>query len=52
MKAETVFRRADRLCAAAGGERGYVDEVCRKLGVSEATFYRWRKHFAGIGGAA
>jgi putative transposase len=20
-----------------------VDEVCRKLGVSEATFYRWKK---------
>ncbi len=26
-----------------------VEEVCRKLGVSEATFYRWKKHFAGIG---
>jgi putative transposase len=26
-----------------------VDEVCRKLGVSEATFYRWKKQFAGMG---
>jgi len=24
-----------------------VEEVCRKLGVSEATFYRWKKQFAG-----
>lgn len=26
-----------------------VEEICRKLGVSEATFYRWKKQFAGIG---
>jgi len=26
-----------------------VDDVCRKLGVSEATFYRWKKQFAGMG---
>ena len=26
-----------------------VEEVCRKLGVSEATFYRWRKQFTGMG---
>lgn len=26
-----------------------VEEICRKLGVSEATFYRWKKHFAGMG---
>jgi putative transposase len=24
-------------------------EVCRKLGVSEQTFYRWKKQFAGVG---
>ncbi len=30
-------------------ERGTaVEEICRKLGVSEATFYRWKKQFAGI----
>jgi putative transposase len=23
--------------------------VCRKLGVSEQTFYRWKRKFAGIG---
>jgi putative transposase len=26
-----------------------VDEVCRKLGVSEPTFYRWKKQFVGMG---
>ena len=26
-----------------------VEETCRKLGVSEATFYRWKKRFAGMG---
>ena len=24
-------------------------EVCRKLGVSEATFYAWKKRYAGLG---
>jgi putative transposase len=23
--------------------------VCRRLGVSEQTFYRWKKQFAGLG---
>lgn len=26
-----------------------VREVCRKLGVSEQTIYRWKKKFAGMG---
>ena len=26
-----------------------VAEICRKLGVSEPTFYRWTKQFAGMG---
>ena len=26
-----------------------VVEVCRKLGVTEQTFYRWRRQFAGMG---
>ena len=25
-----------------------VGEVCRKAGISEATFYNWRKKFAGL----
>jgi putative transposase len=26
-----------------------VAEVCRKLGISAATFYRWKKRFGGLG---
>ena len=26
-----------------------VEEVCRQLGVSEQTFYRWKKKYAGVG---
>ena len=26
-----------------------VDEICRKLGVTQATFYRWKKKYAGMG---
>jgi putative transposase len=26
-----------------------VPEVCRKMGISEQTFYRWKKRFAGLG---
>ena len=26
-----------------------VEEVCRKLGISQATFYAWRKKFGGLG---
>ena len=26
-----------------------VDEVCRKLGVSQATFFRWKKRFGSLG---
>ena len=24
-------------------------DICRKLGVTQATFYRWKKKFAGMG---
>ena len=26
-----------------------VPEVCRKLAISEQTFYRWKKVYAGMG---
>ncbi|ADC60435.1 transposase IS3/IS911 family protein [Klebsiella variicola At-22] len=25
-----------------------VSEVCRKLGISDATFYTWRKKYGGV----
>jgi putative transposase len=32
---------------AEGGERAV--EICRQLGVSEASFYQWKKKYAGLG---
>ena len=26
-----------------------IEEVCRKLGISQQTFYRWKQKFAGMG---
>jgi putative transposase len=26
-----------------------VAEVCRKVGITEQTFYRWKRKFAGMG---
>ena len=40
-------RIAFALRQAEGGTA--VEGICRKLGVSEATFYRWKKQFAGMG---
>ena len=28
-----------------------VAEVCRKMGISEATFYNWKKKYGGLGTA-
>jgi putative transposase len=30
-----------------GGEKSV--DICRKLGISQATFYMWKKQFAGLG---
>ncbi len=37
-----IHRPADRAGAP-------VAELCRKLGVSETTFYHWKKKYAGMG---
>jgi putative transposase len=29
------------------GER--VADICRKVGISEATYYTWKKRYAGLG---
>ena len=26
-----------------------IGEICRKMGVAEATFYRWKRVYAGMG---
>jgi len=35
------------LWQAEAGTR--VTEICRKLGVSEPTFYRWKKRYGSLG---
>lgn len=26
-----------------------IEEVCRKMGICQATFYQWRKKYGGLG---
>ena len=26
-----------------------IEQICRKMGISEPTFYRWKKVYAGMG---
>jgi putative transposase len=26
-----------------------VEEICRKMGICEATFFRWKKKYGGLG---
>ena len=26
-----------------------VEEICRKMGISQATFYNWKKKYGGMG---
>jgi transposase-like protein len=33
---------------APGGERHQVSEICREYDISEATFYIWKKKYAGV----
>ena len=41
--------RTSRLFALRQAESGTTEaEICRKLGVSGTTFFRWKKQFAGM----
>lgn len=33
----------------AEGQSGKINEVCRKHGISEQTFFNWRTKFTGMG---
>src|SRR5215813_15425693 len=44
-----LYRGADRVRLTPGGIGDTGPEVCRKLGVSEQTFSRWKREFAGMG---
>lgn len=43
------FTEEQILQALRQGEAGTpVVEICRKLGITEQTFYRWRRRFGGL----
>jgi len=44
------FTEAQIVFALRQAETGVkVEEVCRKMGISEATFYNWKKKYGGVG---
>lgn len=44
------FTEAQIIYALRQAESGVkVTEVCRKMGISEATFYNWKKKYGGLG---
>ena len=46
----TKFTEQQIVFALKQAETGTrVDEVCRKMGISEATFYNWKKKYADLG---
>lgn len=47
---KSKFTEAQIVFAIKQAETGIkVEEVCRKMGVSEATFYNWKKKYGGVG---
>jgi putative transposase len=44
------FTESQIVFALRQAENGIkIEEVCRKLGVSEATFHNWKKKYSGLG---
>jgi putative transposase len=47
---KSKFTEAQIVFALKQSEQGVtVEEICRKMGVSEATFYNWKKKYGGLG---
>ena len=47
---KTKFTEAQIVFAIKQNESGvHVSEICRKMGISEATFYNWKKKYGGLG---
>jgi putative transposase len=44
------FTEAQIVFAIKQSETGVaIAEICRKMGISEATFYNWKKKYGGLG---
>jgi putative transposase len=46
-KGHTEEQIITALRQSEGGEK--TAEICRRMGISQATFYTWKKHYAGLG---
>jgi putative transposase len=47
---KSKFTEAQIMFALKQTEQGVtVEETCRKMGISEATFYNWKKKYGGLG---
>ena len=47
---KSKFTEAQIVFAIQQSETGVsVQEICRKMGISEATFYNWKKKYGGLG---
>ena len=47
-KPEQIIRKL-RQAEVLSGQGKNVEEICRELGVSDATYYKWRKDYGGMG---
>lgn len=47
---KSKFTEAQIAFALKQSETGIrVEEVCRKMGISQATFFNWKKKYGGLG---
>lgn len=47
---KSKFTEAQIVFAIKQSEQGVkVEEICRKMGISDATFYNWKKKYGGMG---
>jgi len=44
-KSKFTEQQIDRVCASASGGGA---QVCRKMGISEATFHPWKQLYGGL----
>lgn len=45
---EQIIRKL-RQAEVLAGQGKTVEEICRELGISDATYYKWRKEYGGMG---
>jgi putative transposase len=47
---KSKFTEAQIVFALRQAENGVkIEEVCRKLGITQTTFHNWKKKYAGLG---